>query len=157
MQQPKELNFLSSINGLCLAVTQQTRKHVDEPVPVADLLSFSPIKRHPSCVSGVAGQHDLGNDEKKLEKLVSDDNLKHATEASRVMTSYVQAYPNPGHPGQSHQYLEFHTSGHHDGSKGEGVRANRGDHDGGDVGMNHGRSCCHCVRCTSCWCRNDHA
>lgn len=88
---------------------------------------------------------------------MSDDNIKHAKEASHVVTSYVQAFPNPAHPGQSHQYLEFHPSGHHNGSKGEGVRANRGDHDGGDVGMNHGCSCCHCVSCTSCWCRNDHA
>lgn len=38
------------------------------------------------------------------------------------------------------QYLELHAGGHHDGPEGERVRADGRDHDGGDVGVDHGGS-----------------
>lgn len=91
---------------------------------------------------------------KKIPSYEVTGTHKHAKGAQHALTS---ASPNPRHPGQSPRYLEFHASGHHDGPKGEGVRANRGDHDGGDVGMNHGSPCCHSVRSTSCRRRNDEA
>lgn len=34
--------------------------------------------------------------------------------------------------------LEFHSSRNHDGSEGQGVGADGGDHDGRDVGVDHG-------------------
>lgn len=64
MQQPKELNFLGRINGLLFCRGGEALKHADEPVPMADLLSLSAIKRHPSCVPSVTGQHDLRKEEK---------------------------------------------------------------------------------------------
>lgn len=54
------------------------------------------------------------------------------------------------------KYLELHPGRHHDGSEGERVWADGSDHDGWDVGMDHGSSCCHCIRCTSCRCRYYH-
>lgn len=57
---------------------------------------------------------------------------------------------------QVRQYLELHPGRHHDWSEGERVRADGGDHDGWDVGMDHGSSCCHCVRCAACGCGDYH-
>lgn len=50
------------------------------------------------------------------------------------------------------KYLELHSSRYHDGPEGEWVRADGCDHDGWNVGMDHGSSGCHCVRSTSCRC-----
>lgn len=44
------------------------------------------------------------------------------------------------------QHLELHASGHHDGPEGERVRADGRDHDGGDVGVDHGGPRRHGVR-----------
>lgn len=54
------------------------------------------------------------------------------------------------------KYLELHAGRHHNGSEGERVWTDGGDHDGGDVGMDHRGPRCHRVRCASCRRRNDH-
>lgn len=54
------------------------------------------------------------------------------------------------------KYLELDAGRHHNGSEGERVWTDGGDHDGGDIGMDHRSSRCHRIRCTSCRRRNYH-
>lgn len=55
------------------------------------------------------------------------------------------------------KYLELHAGRHHNGPEGERVWADGRDHDGWNVGVDHGGSCCHSIRCTSRGRGHDHA